>query len=319
MWLRDTISERKKALAAWLRDPLQDIARRCLAAWTDESALDRALAEAMARLPSCSLLYVLDRRGVQLSANVGPAGVDASFRGQDLSPRPYLRDNLPYRGFVLSQVYTSRINGDACITAVQALAQDDLLLGFLAVDFPLSHLPATAEAARPPTSWSQYRGDPAIRGQLFVQSRVESRFDLRAQQAMDVLLDLICQHGIFHVKIHFSSSRITLWLKDDPFHYRIHDSDELIDAEMCLAYPLRPYPGEAVVTGEQAGKVLDRFRWLRQADENIYLRSASINVINNMVGLTFSCDGSHYMPVGEFLQRDDSFWFGASSARAAGG
>lgn len=56
--------------------------------------------------------------------------------------------------------------------------------------------------------------------------------------------------------------------------------------------------------------MLERFRALRQADENIYLRSASINVINGMVGLTFSCDGSHYMTVDEFLARDLAFWLG---------
>jgi hypothetical protein len=29
-----------------------------------------------------------------------------------------------------------------------------------------------------------------------------------------------------------------------------------------------------------------------------------------MVGLTFSCDGSHYMPVDEFIEKDEAFWFG---------
>ena len=56
--------------------------------------------------------------------------------------------------------------------------------------------------------------------------------------------------------------------------------------------------------------VFERFKLLRNADENIYLRSGSVNVINGMVGLTFSCDGSHYMPVQDFLDKDDSFWFG---------
>jgi hypothetical protein len=29
-----------------------------------------------------------------------------------------------------------------------------------------------------------------------------------------------------------------------------------------------------------------------------------------MVGLTFSCDGSHYMPMVEFLEKEQAFWFG---------
>jgi hypothetical protein len=32
--------------------------------------------------------------------------------------------------------------------------------------------------------------------------------------------------------------------------------------------------------------------------------------MNALVRLTFSCDGSHYLPAEEFLRRDASFWFG---------
>jgi len=37
-----------------------------------------------------------------------------------------------------------------------------------------------------------------------------------------------------------------------------------------------------------------------------------LNVVNGMVGLTFSCDGSHYMSADEFLAKPDSFWFGCT-------
>ncbi|HEY9149394.1 MAG TPA: hypothetical protein VIQ75_01225, partial [Gammaproteobacteria bacterium] len=53
-----------------------------------------------------------------------------------------------------------------------------------------------------------------------------------------------------------------------------------------------------------------QFKALRLADDTIYLRSASLNIMNGMLGLTFSCDGSHYMPVQDFLARDLDFWFG---------
>jgi hypothetical protein len=49
---------------------------------------------------------------------------------------------------------------------------------------------------------------------------------------------------------------------------------------------------------------------LRLVDENIYLRQSSINLFNGMVSLTFSCDGSHYMPHTQFLGADTAFWFG---------
>jgi hypothetical protein len=50
-------------------------------------------------------------------------------------------------------------------------------------------------------------------------------------------------------------------------------------------------------------------RSLRLTDKTIYLRMASINLFNGMISLTFSCDGSHYMPYLEFLLKDTTFWF----------
>ena len=56
--------------------------------------------------------------------------------------------------------------------------------------------------------------------------------------------------------------------------------------------------------------IFEMFHNLRFADENIYLRSGSLNIMNGMVGLNFSCDGSHYMPYKEFLEKNTEFWFG---------
>jgi hypothetical protein len=61
-------------------------------------------------------------------------------------------------------------------------------------------------------------------------------------------------------------------------------------------------------------EVLQEFKALRFADETIYLRSASINIMNGMLGLTFSCDGSHYMPVEEFIEKNLGFWVGELAA-----
>ena len=49
---------------------------------------------------------------------------------------------------------------------------------------------------------------------------------------------------------------------------------------------------------------------LRIVDTTIYLRTASINIFNAMVSLTFSCDGSHYMRFDEFLAKGPAFWSG---------
>jgi hypothetical protein len=108
-------------------------------------------------------------------------------------------------------------------------------------------------------------------------------------------------------------------LIDDPYSYRILTLEEILDPDLSLAYPWRPYTDKATVTLDQVRLCLDQFKGLRFADEVIYLRSSSINIINGMVGLTFSCDGSHYMPVSEFLQRDMAFWLGAAGNVEASG
>ena len=75
-----------------------------------------------------------------------------------------------------------------------------------------------------------------------------------------------------------------------------------------------PYPTAAKVQPESVRKVLESFRDLRFADENIYLRLASLNVYNGLVGLTFSCDGSHSIFADEFLQKGLAFWIGSAAA-----
>jgi hypothetical protein len=122
--------------------------------------------------------------------------------------------------------------------------------------------------------------------------------------------EMVVAHGIFHAKFHFSSSRATVWMVENPYFYRIFNIDELTNASLCLAFPQRPYFDQARVPADKIGAVFAQFKKLRFADETIYLRSASLNIVNEMVGLNFSCDGSHYLPCDEFLQRDNKFWFG---------
>ena len=125
---------------------------------------------------------------------------------------------------------------------------------------------------------------------------------------------LMREHGVFHCKIHFSSGRCSFWLYDDPYNYRLHGVEEIIDPELCLAYPVRSYPGKAKTPAADIIRVLETFKALRFADETIYLRSGSLNIMNGMIGLTFSCDGSHYMSVKEFLLHDIGFWLGTTTA-----
>ena len=82
----------------------------------------------------------------------------------------------------------------------------------------------------PDSHWKQYRGDPAIRGGLFEQCRVRSAMDDQFNETFAQIENLMCQHGVFHAKVHFSSSRATLWRYSDPCRYRVLLLNELLTA-----------------------------------------------------------------------------------------
>jgi hypothetical protein len=310
-WLQEAIEHQRAGLSARLALPLAGIAESCAAAWGDPDALDRALADAVNVLTPCNLMYVVDTTGRQLSSNVYSANVDTSVRGQNLAGRPYLASAMPGTGFQLSDVYISRVTARPCLTAVQSVTQMGQVAGFLAADFALRDLPIIGAPARGAPAWRQIKGDPAIRETVFSQTRATSEMDQRMPDVIAIMDELLGERGVFHAKLHFSSSRATLWLTDDPYRYRVHVLKEITDPAMCLVYPRRPYSDIAVVTRDRVKAVFERFALLRNADETFYLRSGSLNVINGMVGLNFSCDGSHYLPAAEFLARDDRLWFGA--------
>ncbi len=101
---------------------------------------------------------------------------------------------------------------------------------------------------------------------------------------------------------------------EDPFRFRIHGIEELSNPDLCLVYPRRDYPDDAEIPQDAVARILHCFRDLRFMDETLYLRSGSLNIFNGLIGLTFSCDGSHYMPWDEFLDKSLGFWIGSSEA-----
>ncbi|MDH5191439.1 MAG: PDC sensor domain-containing protein [Gammaproteobacteria bacterium] len=310
---QEIISSVKTALAKMVQKPMASLAESCAEVWPDANAIDKILQEGMGNLPHCHLMYAWNIEGIEVSSMVQKDNIDTKWRGTDLSQRPYLKKNLPYKGVMLSSVYNSIYSHTQCITVLQAINHDGKLLGFVAADFAANELLRDTKLSPQEHQWQQFRGDPAVRGQLFAQQRVPSLFDEHIEEAMDSISTLMIEHGVFHSKIHFSSGRCSFWLLDDPYNYRIHGVDEMVNPDICLAYPIHPYPDNAAVTPKEIRKTFMEFISLRFADETIYLRSASINIMNGMIGLTFSCDGSHYMPVKEFLDKELSFWIGANA------
>lgn len=308
--LQQIILNKKDALAGEIGDPLSRLAEHCVDAWREADRLDRVLLHHIDAIPNCEFLYAWDLDGREISSLVQQGLADKTWRGRDLSKRPYLKNNLPFKGIMLSSVYHSQFSDRECVTALQAVRDGDDLLGFIAADFSLDKLVGDLTSLEGTPQWQQFKGDPAVRGTLFMQQRIPSRLDENIDSVHETIHSLMAEHGIFHCKVHYSSGRCSFWLIEDPYSYRIHGVEEIINPDIVLAYPLYPYPARAKVTTSQIQEALDAFKALRFADETVYLRSASINIMNGMLGLTFSCDGSHYMPVKEFLEKNLGFWIG---------
>jgi hypothetical protein len=224
-----------------------------------------------------------------------------------------MREAVPSWGFLLSDAYLSRRASRPSLTALQLVTRGDERLGYIGADFDLRDLPVTSELYEESHDWRQIKGDPAIRGSVFQQCRVESLMDKNMRTACAIIEELIKDRGMFQGVIHYSSSRATVWFINDPLRYRILDAEALNDPDICLVYAARPYPEDALIPRERIGSILRGMSQLRLADETLYLRSASINIFNGMVSLTFSCDGTHYMSWEEFLQKDMSFWTGCAA------
>jgi hypothetical protein len=269
--------------------------------------------EKLVELPYCKYLYLLDGCARQITSNASHAGLLDVHYGRDRSDRPYLADALAGESFSLSEAYISRNARRPSLTAVQRILDGNgELMGYLGADFDLRELPATQALYRQPGRWLQLKGDPAIRSGLFHQERVSSPLDEHMDVVLDLLTEMITVHGVFHTKLHFSSSRATIWSVDDPYRFRIHGIKELSNPDLCLAYPRKDYPADADIPADAVPKILKCFRELRFMDETIYLRSGMLNIFNGIVGLTFSCDGSHYMPWNEFLEKNVGFWLGTT-------
>jgi len=48
---------------------------------------------------------------------------------------------------------------------------------------------------------------------------------------------------------------------------------------------------------------MKEFKRLRSTDQTIYMRNGSSNRINGLIGMTLSCDGSHYIDHKTFFEK----------------
>jgi hypothetical protein len=314
---QQSITRQRDALAIFLQSPMTILAGVCVPVWQDIDALEDALRLGLADLPYCDHVFAMDPRGMQITAQISASGEIRTHIGRDCSQRPYMKDVTTSTEYVLSESYISEHKKRPSITAVQAVRRDGEILGFISAHFDLRDLPLTAPLYEESHDWRQMKGDPSIRSGLFYQQRVTSVLDQHVETVIAVIEELVVDHGIFHCELFFSSNRATVWSHSDPYRYRILTIEELIDPDLCLTFPRQPYPVTAEIPVQDIRRLLEAFRDLRFADENIYLRMGSLNIYNGMVGLTFSCDGSHSIFADEFLRKGFEFWVGCAASGAS--
>jgi len=303
---KETVSNKKKFLSSLIKAPISQIELGCYDRWSELDELTAFLQNSLCRLPHCQLLYVINTDGSQLTGNVTRNGTDTTWQQQDLSDRPYFTGNLPFRGMILSAAYLSQRPMQPCITAVQAINRDGELLGFLAADFHLKDLPVinTTTLQRMHSQNSQHHPASGVSG----QKRRTTEADTHIDYLIYAISTLMQEHGVFHCKLHFDSERCNLWAYQNPHTYQLHSIKELMSSELIDQYPATDYNQDNPVSAEQIPLIFAQLKALRQADDNSYLHSGSLNIVNGMVSLTFSHDEPQYLSADEFLNHDLGYW-----------
>jgi hypothetical protein len=159
-----------------------------------------------------------------------------------------------------------------------------------------------------PERWLQIKGDASVRAQLFEQQRTQSLFDGFIDQLHLLVTGLLTHKGVFHIKIHYSSSQLTCWFARDPFCYEKFVRETILESGFLDRFADDDHAGRvALLTPNDIRRVLNEFKRLRLTDQTIYLRNAAINLINGMINMSFSCDGTHYIDYKTFLVNLDKF------------
>jgi len=305
---KETVSSKKKFLSSLIKAPMTQIEHQSALLWPDRKELTEYLSDSLCRLPHCQLLYAINPDGTQYTGNITRYGTDDSWQNQDLSERPYMSANLPYRGMILSAAYLSQRSMQPCMTVLQAINIRGQLLGFIAADFHLKDLPIMNTSTLQRMHSQNSRHHP-MSGVNTKHGRADNSVsDSNIDYLIYALSTMMQEHGIFHCQIHFNSDCCYLWSEDDPHQYTIHNIKQVMSSDVLTTYSAREYHSRNTLAIEKIPLVFAQFKAIRQADDRIYLRSGSLNLVNGLVGLSFSCDGSHSLTVDEFLNRDLGYW-----------
>ena len=190
---KDSIYRQREELARMLREPLALLAEKCAPVWSDRDGLNTVLQEGFSSIPYCTYLYIVGTDGVQISDHVSNSGLTIEHYHLNRSERPYMKETMPAWGFLLSDAYVSLNAYRPSLTALQVVVSGAGTIGQLGAEFDLRGLPVISALYQEPHDWRQVKGDPAIRGTLFQQTRSNSPMDRNIENALSILEELLAE------------------------------------------------------------------------------------------------------------------------------
>jgi len=313
---KDSINSQCDALNRILLEPLGQIAADCIPLWEQHESLENLLLVSFSRIPYCTCLFALSTDGRQVSASVSFKGIVDGTYGQDRSQSPYIRHLVPAWGFLLSGAYINQLAQPA-ITALQIVRSGKKVLGFIAADFDLRCLPITSDVYIESANWPPSLYDNFPNRQSKDTDTTRSRMDKTLNTSLMTLQSLITERGVFQCEIHFSGNMATVWKLNDPYNYQLLDNDMLTDRAALDEYPMQQYPEDAEIPRSAVPDIFTHIIKLRQANDAIYLHSASINLFNGKIGLGFSSNSIYFPHYGDFLIKKTGFWFSSAKTETS--
>lgn len=152
----------------------------------------------------------------------------------------------------------------------------------------------------PQERWTQFNGDSTPVG--LTSPRKQSLFDDRIDELLKMAGQLLTRLNVFHLKIHFSNNQLACWTYDNPYAYVVFAGEEVFDRDFSDHFNRLQMPLVCDIHASQVAGILAEFKRLRMVEQGPYLHAASINRVNGLIELSFSCDSSHYLPHQEFCE-----------------
>lgn len=140
--MESVVVKQRELLQGSIEIQIKPFAQQLSSFINDRAALESELQRLKPSLENYKNIYVLNAKGVQITASITPDRRDEDRLMSDRSNRPYMEGMFSGKNFRLSEGYISRKKRQPSVTAIHTVRGNvDELMGFVGVDYSLSDLP----------------------------------------------------------------------------------------------------------------------------------------------------------------------------------